>query len=104
MPSTYAERVRALVSVLYRQARQFAPWTADRTIDRRSLYVPALQTTRGAAADLCLVMVYWLIREPETAFGKSPTEALAKLPEIRSILEVELEDQSSSGWIPDVLS
>jgi hypothetical protein len=52
------------------------------------------------SADLCVLLVYWQSKNPDTPMGQAPRKALALVPEIRSILEAELGDRAPSGWIP----
>ena len=100
IPLIHSERVRSLVLALYRQLKQ-APLAEDnRHLDRKHPYFSAIQTGRGAAIDLCVLLVFWLSKDASSRTGQEPREALAHSPDIRSIIESELEDRSPAGWIP----
>ena len=67
---------------------------------RRHVYGAATSTSRGAALELCIQLIYWLSKNPETAVGKNPGDALTVLPEIKSILDVEIARAGADGRIP----
>jgi hypothetical protein len=100
IPFIYAERVQALVLALYRHVKLLPASGGNGRSDRKHPYFEAIRTPRGAAVDLCVAFVYWQSKNPGTAAGQAPREALAHLPDIRSILEVELQDDTLAGWIP----
>jgi hypothetical protein len=95
-----APLVQALVLALYhRTAALPAPTEAQRG-DRKYPYVAAIQTARGAAVDLCVLLVFWQSKDPSSVIGRAPREAFEHSPELRSILEGELADRSAAGWLP----
>ena len=100
IPFVYAERVQALVLALYHRVKQLPASKEDQRQDRKRPYLDAIQKPRGAAIDLCILLVFWLSKNPDTARGRAPRDALAHSPDIRSILEAELGDRAPSGWIP----
>jgi hypothetical protein len=57
----------------------------------------AQQTVRGAAVELCILAMRWLSKDPDTEFGRSPRTTIETAHDLRSILESELADRSSSG-------
>ncbi|MEF2074792.1 hypothetical protein [Consotaella aegiceratis] len=67
---------------------------------RRQVYFAATSTSRGAALQLCIQLIFWLSKNPETAVGKDPGNALIALPEIRSILDAEIARSGADGRIP----
>jgi hypothetical protein len=100
IPFTYAERVQALVMALYRRVKLLPALEDDRRSDRKHPYFDAIRTPRGAAVDLCVVFAYWQSKNPGAAAGQAPREALVHLPDVRLILEAELQDDGAAGWIP----
>lgn len=66
----------------------------------RQVYYAATSTSRGAALELCIQLIFWLSKNPETAVGKDPGHALAALPEIKAILDVEVARTGADGRIP----
>jgi len=60
----------------------------------------AVTTMRGAAIELAFLYLFWRSREAESDIGKSPREALTKLPHIAELLNGELVDVTSRGRIP----
>jgi hypothetical protein len=60
----------------------------------------AVATMRGAVVELGILYLFWRSKEAESDIGKSPREALAKLPRIEELFNGELADVTSSGRIP----
>lgn len=100
IPFAYAERVHLLVPTLYHQTKQAISTEDDGKIDRKHLYFSAVRTARGAALDLCLLLLFWMSKDTEDGPGREPRSTLIRSPDVRSILEAELEDRSTSGWVP----
>lgn len=100
VPFAYGERVQALVLALYRRVTELPASPEHQHQDHRHPYLDAIQNTRGAAIDLCVLLIFWLSKNPHTTMGHAPRESLAYSPEVRSILEAELQDRTPSGWIP----
>ena len=59
-----------------------------------------MSTLRGAAIELCILMMFWLSKHTESSIALEPRAALQKLSAIRQALEAELADISSMGRIP----
>jgi hypothetical protein len=92
--------VRELILELYRGAPR-QPDTENFEDSYRSVpHFGAQSTWRGAAIELCVLFIFWLSKEKESEVGKSPRQALDKLPSIRTIFETELADYTSDGRIP----
>jgi hypothetical protein len=64
------------------------------------LFFAAQATLRGMALELCVLLMFWLSKDASSLIGEKPREAIANLPEIRSVLEAELADWSPTGRIP----
>ncbi|RWO22121.1 hypothetical protein [Mesorhizobium sp.] len=67
---------------------------------RRQVYFAATSTSRGAALELCIQLIFWLSKNSETAVGKDPGNALAALPKIKSFLDAEVARSGADGRIP----
>ena len=63
-------------------------------------YFAATSALRGAAVELCIVMMFWLSKHPESSIAREPRHALQNLSASRHALEAELADISSTGRIP----
>jgi hypothetical protein len=99
MPFIHAEAVRAIVMGLYRRIAHSISKNEDERADRKHPYFAALQTVRGAAIDLCVLLLFWQSKDPTSAIGQAPRDTLARAQDIRAIFEEELEDRSPSGWV-----
>jgi hypothetical protein len=92
--------VQELILELYRAAPR-QPDTENFEESYRSFpHFGAQSTWRGAAVELCVLLIFWLSKDKESEVGKSPREALEKLPAIRQVFEGELADRTSAGRIP----
>jgi hypothetical protein len=100
IPFVHADRVQALVLALYGRVKELPAPHEDPRQDRKRPYLDAIQKTRGAAIDLCVLLVSWQSKNPDTAIGQAPREALAHSPEVQAILEAQLQDRTPPGWIP----
>jgi hypothetical protein len=96
----HAPLVQSLVFALYRRTAGIGASAEARRGDGNQPYVAAIQTARGAAVNLCVLLVFWQSKDPSSSIGQTPREALARSPELRSILEGELADRSPAGWLP----
>jgi len=100
IPFAKAELVQALVLELYRAAPRLADTEDFEESYRRFPHFGAQSTWRGAAVELCVLLIHWLHTDWESEVGKSPREALEKLPDIRQVFETELADRTPAGRIP----
>ena len=64
------------------------------------MYFAAQATLRGIAVELCILLMFWLSKDPAAPIAATPREALRNLPDIRHALEAELADRSADGRIP----
>jgi hypothetical protein len=96
----HASLVQSLVFALYHRTAGLAAPTEARRGDSNQPYIAAIQTARGAAVNLCVLLLFWRSKDPSSAIGQAPREALAHSPELRLILEGELADRSPAGWLP----
>ena len=85
---------------LHRCVARFPETNEDAGVYRKHPHFAALQMVRGAAIDLCVLLLFWESKDPKSAIGQAPQEALARAPDVRAIFEMELQDRSPSGWIP----
>ncbi|MES0100519.1 hypothetical protein [Mesorhizobium sp. M0019] len=91
--------VRAQVLAFYESSSPADSETFEENY-RRQVYFAATSTSRGAAMELCIQLIFWLSKNPETAIGKDPGNALAALPEIKSILDAEVARSGADGRVP----
>jgi hypothetical protein len=96
----HADTAQALVLALHLRVAQLPATNEDERGDRKHPYVAAVQTLRGAAVELCILLVFWQSKNPESTIGVAPREAFDRAPKVRAILETELQDRSSAGWVP----
>lgn len=100
IPFEEEQRVESIILNLYGAAPR-APDTENfEESYRRQPHFAAQSTARGAAVQLCVLLIYWLHKNPQGEIGKSPREALERLHSIRKVLDVELVDRTESGRIP----
>jgi hypothetical protein len=100
IPFAHANRVQALILELHRAAPR-QPDTEDFEESYRSFpHFGAQATSRGATVELCVLLIFWLSKDPTSEAGKFPRETLEKLPDIRRVFETELADRTSAGRIP----
>ena len=96
----HAPLVQSLVFALYHRTAGLAAPAEARRGDSNQPYIAAIQTARGAAVNLCVLLLFWQSKDPSSAIGHAPREALAHSLELRLILEGELTDRSPAGWLP----
>ncbi len=96
----HANTVRMVVLGLYHRVARLPVTNEDARVDRKHPYFVALQTARGAAIELSVLLLFWESKDPASTIGQAPQEALARAPDISAIFATELQDRSPSGWIP----
>lgn len=67
---------------------------------RKGPYFAAQRTLRGSAVELCVLLVWWICREPSGHIAAAPRNALENLPAIRGAIERQLRDKTPDGWLP----
>jgi hypothetical protein len=95
----HANIVQPLVLALYARVARLPKPDTDR-FDIKHPYFSAGQTILGASVELCVLLLFWLSKNPVTAIGKAPRQALSWMPEVRKIFEQSLSDRSTDGRIP----
>lgn len=100
IPFAHARFVEELILQLYRAAPRQPDTENFEESYRSSPHFGAQSTWRGAATELGVLHMFWLSKDDESEVGKSPREALVKLPAIRQVFEAELTDRSPDGRIP----
>jgi hypothetical protein len=95
------DTVRMVALGLYHRVARLPTTNEDARVARKDYpYIAALQTARGATINLCVLLLYWQSKNPASAIGQAPRDALARALDVRAIFETELQDRSASGWIP----
>jgi hypothetical protein len=100
IPFTHAELVQELILELYRAAPRQPDTDNFEESYRSSPHYGAQSTWRGAAVELSVLLIYWLHKDKESEFGKSPRQALENLHHVRLVFEAELADRTAAGRIP----
>jgi hypothetical protein len=100
IPFEHAAQVQRIVLQFLDLAPKIPEIEDFKTRFRRSPYFLAQSTWRGLAAELCIILMWWLSRDATGPIGSAPRQALENLPEIRAALDAELTDRSLGGWIP----
>lgn len=96
----HAAAVRLLVLTIAKSAPRQPELSDFEERFAREPFFAAQATLRGIALELCILLMFWLSKDPSSTFGTLPRQTLSNLPEIQSILEAELADRSSSVRIP----
>jgi hypothetical protein len=100
IPFAKAWLVQELILEFYRAAPRL-PDTENFEESYRSFpHYGAQSTSRGAAVEFAVLLIFWLSKDKNSEVGKTPREALKNLPDIRQLFEEELADRTSSGRIP----
>ncbi|RWC92299.1 MAG: hypothetical protein EOS72_01910 [Mesorhizobium sp.] len=100
IPFAHAGLLEVLILQLYRAAPRQPDTENFEESYRIFPHFGAQSTWRGAAIELSVLLVFWLSKDDEGEVGKSPREALVRLPAIRKVFETELTDRSADGRIP----
>ena len=95
----HAPAVRTLVVELHSLAQQVAEPEGNEDRSRSYPFDRARQTARGAALELCILLLWWLSRDKQSDVGRTPRNALANTPDIRSVLDSEISDRSKAGLV-----
>ena len=96
----HGPQVRSLVFSALELARKHPELEDFGTRYRRNPFFAAQATLRGAAVELCILLMFWLSKDASTPIGAAPRQALQNLPEVRRALESELADRSPDGRVP----
>ena len=82
----HAPLVQSLVFALYHRTAGLATPAEAWRGGSNQPYIAAIRTARGVAVNLCVLLVFWQSKDPTSAIGQAPREALAHSPELRLIL------------------
>ncbi len=94
----HANIVQSLVLALYARITGLPKPDTDR-FDIKHPYFSAEQTILGASIELFILLLFWLTKDPTSAMGQAPREALSFMPAVRTIFEEALKDKSIDGRI-----
>jgi hypothetical protein len=67
---------------------------------QREGFFAAQATLRGIAVELCILLLFWLSKDPSTSIYAAPRKALDNLPDIKRALDDQLADRSDDGRVP----
>jgi hypothetical protein len=93
-----ANIVQPLVLALYARVARLPKPDTD-PFDIKHPYFSAEQTILGASIELCILLLFWLTKNPVSTISKAPREALSYMPDVRIIFEEVLKDKSTDGRI-----
>ena len=96
----HADRVRSIVETLIRIAPDQPEIEEFEERYHREPFFAAQATLRGLAVELCVLLVFWLSKDPSSPWAAEPRKALRNFPEIRDFFDDQLADRTPAGRIP----
>ncbi len=96
----HAHRIVSIIQGLLSVAPQVPESENFEESFEKHTYFTASQSLRGAAVELCIMVLFWESKHEGSRVFKTPRQALTALPEIRALLDTQLDDASPSGRIP----
>ena len=96
----HADRVRSIVETLIRIAPDQPEIEDFEERYHREPFFAAQATLRGLAVELCVLLVFWLSKDPSSPWAAEPRKALSNFPEIRDFFDDQLADRTPAGRIP----
>jgi hypothetical protein len=100
IPFEHADRVRFIVETLIRIAPDQPEIEDFEERYQREPFFAAQATLRGLAVELCVLMVFWLGKDPSSPWAAEPRKALSNFPDIRVFFDDQLADRTQAGRIP----
>ena len=96
----HADCVRSIVETLIRIAADQPEIEDLEERYHREPFFAAQATLRGLAVELCVLLVFWLSKDPSSPWVAEPRKALSNFPEIRDFFDDQLADRTPAGRIP----
>ena len=96
----HADLIGSIVHELYQRAPRQPELEDFEERYTRNPYFASEATLRGSAVELSILTLFWLSKHSTSAVARDVGNAIAIQPHVRSRLEAELGDQSTSGRIP----
>ncbi len=96
----HAAQVRSIVETLIRIAPNEPEIEDFEERYRREPFFAAQATLRGLAVELCILLIFWLSKDPSSPLAAEPRKALSNSSNIGDFFDGQLADRSASGRIP----
>jgi hypothetical protein len=103
IPFEHADQVRSIIDVITTLAPRELEIEDFEDRYRREPFFAAQATLRGLAVELCVLVMFWLSKDPSSQLAAEPRKALTNLPDIRGFFEHQLADRSAEGRVPRVI-
>jgi len=96
----HADQVRSIVEALIRIAPNEPEIEDFEERYRREPFFAAQATLRGLAVELCILLIFWLSKDPSSPLAAEPRKALSNSLNICDFLDGQLADRTAAGRIP----
>jgi hypothetical protein len=96
----HADQVRSIVETLIRIAPDDPEIEDFEERYRREPFFAAQATVRGLAVELCILLMFWLSKDPSSPLAAEPRKALSNSSNIRDFFDGQLADRTAAGRIP----
>lgn len=96
----HAVQVRSIVGTLIRIAPNEPEIEDFEERYRREPFFAAQATLRGLAVELCILLMFWLSKDPSSPLAAEPRNALSNSSNIRNFFDGQLRDRAAAGRIP----
>jgi hypothetical protein len=96
----HAAEVRSIVGTLTRIAPNEPEIEDFEERYRREPFFAAQATLRGLAVELCVLLMFWLSKDPSSPLAAEPRKALSNSSNIRNFFDGQLGDRAAAGRIP----
>jgi hypothetical protein len=96
----HAAQVRSIVETFIRIAPGDPEIEDFEERYRREPFFAAQATLRGLTVELCILLIFWLSKDPTSPLAAEPRKALSHSPNVRAFFDAELTDRTAAGRIP----
>jgi len=96
----HAAQVRSIVGTLIRIAPDEPEIEDLEERYRREPFFAAQATLRGLTVELCILLMFWLSKDPSSPLAAEPRKALSNSSNVRDFFDSQLADRTAAGRIP----
>ena len=96
----HAVQVRSIVGTFIRIAPNEPEIEDFEERYRREPFFAAQATLRGLAVELCILLMFWLSKDPSSPLVVEPRNGLSNSSNIRNFFDGQLRDRAAAGRIP----
>ncbi len=96
----HGAQVRSIVETLIRIAPSEPEIEDLEERYRREPFFAAQATLRGLVVELCILLMFWLSKDPSSPLAAEPRKALSNSSNIRDFFDGQLGDRTAAGRIP----